>query len=205
MLAALVAGAKERRIHLEKDIGIGGKSSRYLTETYVEMQADEFLCNEYFTSAHCSDSPFAGVDWEFIRTSSDDWSREYPAYAWNYDIVVTPSGTGSSSYAKELIDAYADNPRVVFIQVGWVPSWSPLGELAGSGRVVNVHSVFSGHADIVGLVEYVKSFPDLERIVITHGDDGIGAREGLAEMIRNALPDVEVILPQYGEETSILN
>lgn len=206
VLAALVAGAKEGRIHLEKGIGIGGKSARYLTEAYIEMQADEFLCNEYFTCAHCSDSPFAGVDWEFIRTSSDDGSREYPEYAWNYDIVVTPSGTGStSSYAKELIDAYADNPRVVFIQVGWVPSWSPLGELAGSGRVVNVHDAFSGHADIRGLVNYVAAFSILKRVIITHGDDDLCARQGLASAIHYALPDVEVLLPENGEVIPILD
>jgi Cft2 family RNA processing exonuclease len=204
VLAALIAGVRTGRLFLEKPIGVGGKSSRYLTESYLAMQSNTSQCGQFFSAEYCSSNWFASAAWEFIRRTPEDASRETPEHAWDYDVVVTPSGTGSSSYAKELIEAYAEDDRVVFIQVGWVPSWSPLGKLAGTDHVVDVRDAFSGHADIDGLVAYIRSFPDLERVIITHGDDALVARQGLAAEIRKVLPDVQIVLPEYGQEIPLI-
>jgi len=202
VLAALLKGVREGRLDLDRPIGIGGKSSYYLTELYREMWSDPSLGTEYFSQAFLSMDPFAG-DWEYVRSAPDNSDRETPWSAFKYDVVVTPSGTGSSSYALELINHYTGDSRVAFIQVGWSPSWTPLGELADSEQLYNVHDVFSGHADIVQLVEYVAALSDLERVVITHGDDGIGAREALADELRDAFPGIEIVLPAFGDSLPI--
>ncbi len=205
VLAALLQGIREGRLPSDLRIGVGGKSSCYLTQTYMEIRLDRILCAKYFSDWYCASDPFTGGEWEFIRQPCTDSKDEKTADPWEYDAIVTPSGTGSSSYAKTLMDRFWGDPNVVFVKVGWAPPWTPIGQGDDGGQIISLHDVFSGHADINGLVAYVLSFPFLKRVIITHGDDGIGAREGLAEMIRNVLPDVEVILPQYGEEISILN
>lgn len=205
VLAALLQGIREGVLPSDLRIGVGGKSSCHLTETYMELQSDCALCSRYFSDWFCTSDPFSGGTWEFLRqpcTDSDDEQRVNPE---EFDVIITPSGTGSSSYAQTLMDRFWGDPNVVFVKVGWAPSWTPMGQVSDTGQIESVQEVFSGHADINGLLDYVMAFPNLEKVIITHGDDGIGAREGFAEMIRNALLDVEVILPQYGEEISILD
>ena len=201
-MAALLEGVRIGRLELDKPIGIGGKSSYYLTELYRSMWGDPALGMQYFSQSFLSANPFAG-NWEYVRSAPGNSERETPENAFSYDVVVTPSGTGSSSYALELIDEYTGDSRVAFIQVGWSPSWTPLGELSDSSQLYNVHGVFSGHADIAGLVEYVASFDDLETVIVTHGDDGIGAREGLAAELRDVFPDLDVVLPVLGDSYPI--
>lgn len=205
VLTALLQGVREGRLPSDLRIGVGGKSSCYLTQTYMDIQLDPILCTKYFSDWYCASDPFTGGEWEFIRQSCTDSKEEETADPWEYDVIVTPSGTGSSSYAKTLVDRFWEDPNVVFVKVGWAPPWTPMGQGDDGGQIISLHDVFSAHADINGLLDYVMAFPNLEKIIITHGDDGIGAREGLAETIRNALPDVDVILPQYGEEISILD
>jgi predicted metal-dependent RNase len=64
---------------------------------------------------------------------------------------------------------------------------------------VEVQEAFSGHADVIGLLDFVRALPDLKRVVITHGDDALCARGCLASAIRTARPGIEVILPEYGQ------
>lgn len=212
VLATLLDGLAAGRLSLPKKIGVGGRSGYYLTDEYIRMHADTALCSRYFSTnsdGFCSQEPLAGrgTAWEFVRSSVSDTSRETPAQAWNYSVVVTPSGTGASSYAAELIDAYRDDPRVVFLQVGWVPPESALGELAtsqGDAKVLDARAAFSGHADISGLLAYIGAFPELQRVIVTHGDDAIGARAGLAAEIAQAFPQLQVLMPQYGQSLPLL-
>ncbi len=199
VLAVLLNGAREGRLSLDKPIGVGGKSSYYFTELYIEMQQDPEMWGRYLAEEFCREEPFSG-NWEFVRTYATNSARETPDQAWNYDVVVTPSGTGSSSYSAELINAFSGDPRVAFIQVGWTPIWTSLGRLSQSKQLYNVHDVFSGHADNNGILAYISSFGDLERVIITHGDDGIGAREGLVNEIRSRFPHLEIVMATYGKE-----
>lgn len=204
VLAALLEGVRDGRLVLSKPIGVGGKSSYYLTELYRNMWRDASLSSTYFSASFLMNDPFLG-NWGYVRLSPGNAERETPEYAFNFDVVVSPSGTGMTSYTRELIDAFEGNSRVAFIQVGWSPSWTPLGELADSEQLHNVHDVFSGHADVNTLIEYAASLEDLERVVITHGDDGIKARLELADALRRAISDIEVIVPVLGDSLSIID
>jgi len=210
VLAALIAGADSGQLQLAKPIGVGGKSSYYLTEKYMEMQMHPEQYEQYFSPGFFDNATFGGFGdiWAFVRENASDSSRETPAGAWDYSVIVTPSGTGSSSYAKELIDAYGTSESVAFLQVGWTPDSSPLGELRDNGQVLSIpgiSNVFSGHSDLTGLVEYASAFPSLRRIVITHGDDPLGARAGLEAAVCTRLQEVCVLCPSYGQEIPLLD
>jgi len=60
-----------------------------------------------------------------------------------------------------------------------------------------IHDVFSAHADIAALVDFV-SFPELEQVIIVHGDDSRDARLGLKEALEAFVdwPDsVQIVRP----------
>jgi metallo-beta-lactamase family protein len=210
VLAALIESVDTGRLNIAKPIGVGGKSSYYLTLEYMEMQADQEQFEQYFSDDFFNRATFAGQGstWDFVRKSISDFESETPENARNFSVIVTPSGTGSSSYARRLIDEYGESDKVTFLQVGWVPDWSPLGEIIDSGRVVSipeVTNVFSGHADISGLVEYVGAFPNLESVIITHGDDPLGARAGLESAIFSKFSQIAVLRPGYGQVIDLLH
>jgi len=218
-LAALVDGVAKGRLRLGKPIGVGGKSSCCLTQAYIEMQACPALYGQYFHESYFLGNPFVGADWEFIRLGAtsperpsasspeeicqacSDPSCEVSADPFQYSVIVTPSGTGvaDNSYSAALIEKYRDDERVVFIKVGWAPPWTPMGGDNGPAVVVEVQDVFSGHADVSGLLAYVSSFPDLRHVFITHGDDDLCARRNLAAAIHEVMPSVEIVLPTVGQ------
>jgi metallo-beta-lactamase family protein len=200
VLAALLDGVAAKRIFPERKIGVGGKSSCYLTQKYVDMQANPALYGDCFSETYFSADPFAGAGWEYIRQPCSDWEDE-AVVPFDYSVIVTPSGSGAgeNSYSAELIERYRRDERVVFIKVGWAPPTSPMGGGAEGLHIVEVQEAFSGHADVIGLLDFVRALPDLKRVIITHGDDALCARESLASAIRAARPGIEVILPGYGQ------
>ena len=210
VLAALIAGVHTGRLRIQRPIGVGGKSSRYLTDVYIGMHEQPVQFAQYFSGEFFGANTFAGQGstWHFVRQHVSDSDSETPGNAWSYSIIVTPSGTGSSSYAETLIDAYGQSDNVTFLQVGWVPDSSPLGELVSSGHVLSIpeiRNVFSGHADISGLVEYVGAFPSLEHVIITHGDDPLGARTALESSIHERFPELGILCPSYGISIDLLD
>ena len=210
ILASLVEGIRNGELPESLKIAVGGKSSCYLTNVYLTLQEDPSLCPMYFSNTFCNTHPLDVERWEYLR-GADCQGEESPEEARDYDVVVTPSGTGGSSLSLELIKEYVSDYRTVFIKVGWAPPHSPMGQLeTGTDRITiagetyrvhaqvySLHGVFSGHADVVGLLDYILAFPSLRKVIITHGEDR--ARMALAERIHNLLPSIEVVCPAYSE------
>jgi len=205
VLAALLQGIRDNRLPDTLEIGVGGKSSCYLTQTYIDLCSDTAGCNEYFSDLYCASDIFLDYhdNWKFIRQPCTDFRDEKTVDPWDYDVIVTPSGTGSSSYAKKLIERFEGDPKVLFIKVGWVSSWTPMGKPENASQFVSVQDIFSGHADIRGLLNYVHAFKHLDRVIITHGDDKMYARTKLAARIKAMDPSLEIVIPSCGEHIPI--
>jgi len=140
------------------------------------------------------------------------------AEAKNYDVIVTPSGTGESSDSQKLLKAYVGDPNVVIVQVGWAPGDSPMGQLGAGKRIVEIeeenngqkvkytwrvncifysfHDIFSGHADQRGLLRFVQTFKNRDTVIITHGNEG--CRDALEKAINEKIPGLKIFKPNYG-------
>jgi len=132
------------------------------------------------------------------------------AEAKNYDVIVTPSGTGESSDSKGLLKEYVRYENVVVIKVGWAPSNSPMGQLGERKSHVDIdgtkyerkcevqifHDLFSGHADQRGLLRFVQAFKTLDTVIITHGNEK--SRDALETVIKNEIPGLKIFKPYYG-------
>jgi len=221
LLAAIREGIGLGELPADLKVAIGGKSSCYLTRVYAEeFQAHRETYEPYFSSTFWNEAPLGVVFWDYLRgpncsvKSGEDVDRVK-----DYDVIIAPSGTGESSFAKELLKTYLNDSSVTIVKVGWAPSHSPMGRI-GSGaqsvvidgksipvraRIVNCGHFFSGHADITMLLQFVEAFGNLKTVVITHGEDAIGARQALAETIKEEhWPSVPVVLPSYGDSLPLL-
>lgn len=203
-------------------VAVGGKSSCELTQVYQDLLRDPTMCHRYFDSDYCAAPPLLTGEWTYLR---DDCccEDEYKAVdSATYDVIVTPSGTGSRSdeattLSHELLREYVDDPNAVIVKVGWSPAWTPMGQL-NEGKstpitidgtvlpvratIQSLHDVFSGHADVAMLAEYVQAFPDLRQVIIVHGDDSRGARQGLERALTDSVgwpPSTVILRPQEGE------
>jgi len=196
-------------------VAVGGKSSCLLTKEYVECQKHPELYEDYFSRGFWDEKPLEPIFWVYLRgddcekTAEEERRTDFK----QFDIIVTPSGTGGSSLAKDLIQKYVSDPQVTFIKVGWAPSNSPMGELKSGGtteidgreypiaaEIIEGHDisgVFSGHASQSMLLKYISKFPGLRTVIITHGEDD--ARDALEKAIKDQNPRLEVIKPVYGE------
>ncbi|MHA1812872.1 MAG: MBL fold metallo-hydrolase [Candidatus Thorarchaeota archaeon] len=166
-------------------VGVGGKSSCNLTDMYLTFQSNPEVWADFFRSEFFADDTLFPVQMQFIRgpgCSCSECEREvnYAALKEDYDVIVTPSGFGTSSLSKKLIEEFQRDPEVSFIKVGWAPDDSPIVGLgkfrAGVPALANdfwdVSSFFSGHTDQDGLVSFVRAFAAVHSVVITHGDPG---------------------------------
>lgn len=61
-------------------------------------------------------------------------------------------------------------------------------------------NAFSAHADQAELVDFVARTPELKRVIIVHGENN--AREGLAQVLKEKLPHLQIALLQDGETVS---
>ncbi len=205
ILALLVEGIKGGKIPQTTKIAVGGKSSRSFTEKYVAMMNSKECERIGFSKGCCEEKPLDPRFWTWVRFSTNT------AQAKNYDIIVTPSGTGGSSDSKELLKAYVSDPNVVIIKVGWAPGDSPMGQIGAGNSSVQIdgksykvncvlhsfHDIFSGHADQNGLLRFVESFGRLTTMIITHGNEI--CRNALEKAIREKRPSLAIFKPNYGE------
>ncbi len=192
-------------------VAVGGLSSCYLTNLYCGFQDNPELYSSYFSpSFFRADAPLALAFWSYTRGAYCESAELKPGYDFkgSYDIVITPSGTGDSSLAQVLIDKYKGDKDVTFFKMGWTSPNSRMqglvdGDTAGSAgaQVVDVSAVFSGHADQGELLAYIKAFPHLSTLIITHGEES--ARRALSEIVSAALPSLQIIMPGYGESIAI--
>lgn len=222
VLAAIGQGMKNGELPNSLKVAVGGKSSCYLTKTYVEFQENPGTYKNYFSNEFWDEKPLESTFWSYLRGDDCEktWKEEEDTNFKQFNIIITPSGTGGSSLAKYLIRKYVSDPDVTFIKVGWAPPNSPMGKLASAkpgetieidGReylvaaeIIDRHDisgVFSGHADQCMLIEYIKSFPKLRTVIITHGEDD--ARDALEKAINDQNPQLEVIKPVYGERIDL--
>jgi metallo-beta-lactamase family protein len=207
----------------ELSVAVGGKSSCELTHVYQDLLSDSMLCQRYFARGLCEDAPLLSSGWHYLR---DDCccGDEYKGVTYrSYDVIVTPSGTGSRSdssttLSHELIKQFVDDPDVIIVKVGWAPEWTPMGQLhEDSMGVISVdgeqlqvkaqirpqQDVFSGHADAALLTRYVRSLPELSKVIIVHGDDSRGERQGLRDALLVSdgwQASTQVVLPLEGQE-----
>ena len=218
VLSAIEEGMRNDELPRSLNVAVGGKSSCYLTNIYVEFQNNQKKYRDYFSDRFWSEKPLANPFWHYLRgdncenTAEEEKRTDFK----QFDIIVTPSGTGGSSLAKYLIQKYASDPQVTFIKVGWAPSYSPMGQLAHTepggtieidgqkypvrAEVIardDISGVFSGHADQNMLLKYISSFPKLSTVIITHGEDD--ARNALETAVKEQNPQLETIKPVYGE------
>jgi len=204
-------------------VAVGGKSSCELTHVYQALLRNSTLCQRYFARDYCDAAPLLSGEWEYLR---DDCccGNEYQNINYrSYDVIVTPSGNGtrsneSTTLSHELITQFVDAPDVVILKVGWAPEWTPMGQLnEGStgaisidglllpvrAEICSLQNVFSGHADVAMLTEYVQCFPELSQVIIVHGDDSRGERQGLSDKLLASDgwdPSARIVLPLEGQE-----
>jgi metallo-beta-lactamase family protein len=204
-------------------VAVGGLSSCQLTEIYRDFQLDPSRYGAYFSDAFWSTSPLEPAYWEYVRgpdCSCSQCEKAQPALLADlksrYDVIVTPSGFGSSSLSEVLLDAAVSDDSVMFIKVGWSPDDEPIGRLAASARAgasmvqltergsilplrcsfVDISDFFSGHADQNGLAAYARALKGAGTILIGHGDPE--AASGLQKRLTAELPDSDVTWLQYG-------
>lgn len=221
IIAAIGETINQYPLLQDLDVAVGGKSSCLLTQLYLKFQKDQQRYDNYFKEQFWSETPLLPVFWEYIRgTECSCWkceSEDYIDFAdfkSDYDVIVTPSGFGTSSLSKKLIEAFVDDEDITFIRVGWAPEDSPVVQLGKrrknttslADKYFDISSAFSGHADQTGLLEYLKALGSVQRIAITHGDQE-GA-EGLSAAIQMSIPDIleeNVKIPVFGEQIVIFN
>lgn len=221
VLAAIGQGMEAEQLPDNLRVAVGGKSSCYLTKVYIEFQEKPKTYEPYFSETFWREKPLGQEFWEYLRGNDcRDWQKEGKETNFKqFNIIVTPSGTGSSSLSKTLITRFIQDSSVTFIKVGWAPPSSPMGQLGKDypsvisidgqtyhvrAKIVNMHGIFSGHADRNMLLKFIGSFPDLQTVIITHGEDTIKAREDLEEAIRVHYPRrIEVIKPMYRQRIDL--
>ena len=224
VLAAISKAMEEGQLPPDLDVVVGGKSSCYLTEKYVEFQrsaqvgnaALERRYNQYFSDEFWSESYLWPCFWTYTRgTDCRGWEEYGADFKSMYDIVVAPSGFGDWSLSKHLIERYVTDPEVTFVKVGWAPDDSPMGQLnlvhgqpdaaitieetsyPVKARLVRVSEAFSGHADQDGLLQYASALPHIDTIVITHGE--YSSMLALKSRLSAELDGLEIVVPDYGE------
>lgn len=216
VLAAIRKGMKEGQLPPDLDVVVGGKSSCYLTEKYVEFQRSERRYRPYFSDEFWAESYLWPRFWTYTcGTNCKGWEDYDADFKKEYDIVVAPSGFGDYSLSKHLIERYVSDPDVAFVKVSWAPDGSPMGQLAlvqgqpnatitieGTtypikARLVSVSEAFSGHADQNGLVQYASALPHIDTIVITHGE--YSSMLALKSRLSAELDGPEIVVPEYGK------
>lgn len=209
VLITILDGIRRGELPEALKIAIGGSSSQNYTLAYKALMADELLCSKYFSTTTCVSRPLAQGGFTFERFNRN------PELAKNYHVIITPSGTGASSDAEVLLRRYLSDPNTVVLKVGWAPPDSPMGQLAAgankitmAGKEIQVrasiksyHSLFSGHADQLMLVNFIQAFPKLKYVVITHGSER--ARNILQERIQEVNKNVTVIKPGYRQKLKL--
>jgi Cft2 family RNA processing exonuclease len=223
VLAAIREGISSGALPVELRVAVGGLSSCQLTEIYRRFQLDPSRYGTYFNDAFWSTSPLEPAYWEYVRGSDCSCSqceKARPALIADlkarYDVIVTPSGFGSSSLSEVLLDAAVSDDSVMFIKVGWSPDDEPIGRLAASARAgasmvqltargsilplrcsfVDISDFFSGHADQNGLAAYARASRGIGTVLIGHGDPE--AASALQERLNVELPDSEIRVLQFG-------
>jgi metallo-beta-lactamase family protein len=221
ILALLAEGIRDGKIPATTKIAVGGKSSRSITEKYVEMMNCKDCERMGFSTKFCTEKPLNEFCMEEFQDARCTWvrfSETNIAEAKNYDVIVTPSGTGESSDSQKLLKAYVGDPNVVIVQVGWAPGDSPMGQLGAGKRIVEIeeenngqkvkytwrvncifysfHDIFSGHADQRGLLRFVQTFKNRDTVIITHGNEG--CRDALEKAINEKIPGLKIFKPNYG-------
>lgn len=229
VLGAIEEGIRQGSLRSDTRVLVGGKSSCYFTNLYKAFASNKGQYAQYFSDAFWDNAMLTQLEWTYARGENCSGFDPHPAINKNYyrqfDIVIAPSGTGDSSLSKSLLKAFADDPDVVVVKVGWAPPSSPMGQLAAGAEVIffdddgtrlevvphvresflDVGKSFSGHADIAMLLEYIEAFSDLESVIIVHGDDSFGARAGLRAAIFDRFPELNVLLPFYGQTIDPFN
>ncbi|MEM1544612.1 MAG: MBL fold metallo-hydrolase [Candidatus Bathyarchaeia archaeon] len=184
-------------------IAIGGKSSCAITEAYKRL-AQSADCSKYMSPDFCLRQLLLCDCFKYENFC------ERPDKATEYDVIIAPSGNGNWSDARCLLKRYLPTDKAVIIQVGWVQSTSPVGQLSNNAKVVrfgddqvvvrarfeSITRPFSGHADQQTLLKLIASLPNLKTVIITHGDEA--ARHGLETKIREMRPELLVYRPSYG-------
>lgn len=205
LLAALVSGKDSGALPQGLKIAVGGASSQYFTDAYIEMQ-NEPSFSRWFSPEFVEKRPLSLDKWEYPQFDI----QKQPSSARQFDVIVTPSGSGASSDATPLLREFVGSDDVLILKVGWAPKGSPMRQLADGATFVTIdgqaypvqadfhefHDLFSGHADPNGLLSYVRAFPDLRTVVLTHGENR--ARNALRDAIRKDFPHLEVVLPGHG-------
>jgi metallo-beta-lactamase family protein len=223
VLAALREGISSGALPVGLCVAVGGLSSCQLTEIYRRFQLDPSRYGAYFSDTFWSTSPLEPAYWEYVRgpgCSCSQCEKAQPALVAElrarYDVIVTPSGFGSSSLSEVLLDAAVSDDSVMFIKVGWAPDNEPMGRLAAAksagasmiqlspGRPIvplrcgfaDISEFFSGHADQDGLAAYARALRGIGTVLIGHGDPE--AANALQERLDMELPDSEIRVLQFG-------
>lgn len=205
LLAALVGGKDSGALPQGLKIAVGGASSQYFTNAYIEMQNDPSF-SRWFSPEFVEKQPLSVNKWKYRRFET----QEELSSARQFDIIVTPSGTGASSDAMALLREFVGSDDVLILKVGWAPTGSPMGQLGPGVTSIKIggvrytvratvrefHGLFSGHADQAGLLDYVRQFPEVRTVILTHGEDR--ARNALRDAIRKDFPHLEVVRPGHG-------
>jgi metallo-beta-lactamase family protein len=106
------------------------------------------------------------------------------------------------------------NPHNVILIVGYMARRTLGRQILEGARQVRifhhvvpvraqVHKInaYSAHADRAELTSYIKATPNLQRLLLVHGDED--SRHAFAEYIKGELPDLNVQEPAYGQSLQI--
>jgi len=223
VVAAIGEGIASRYGLAKLRVGIGGLSSCQFSQLYEMFQVNPKDYESYFSASFWDNTPLHPRFWTYIRDEDclcrqceEDSTENLETLKSRYDVIVTPSGFGSSSLSKKLINEFVDDSSVTFIKVGWAPSNSPMGRLATANsedaeRVAlstngllspfrcgfqDISGFFSGHGDENALAEFALSFESVAQIYIGHGEPDSSAK--LQSRLREELPSADVRLLQWG-------
>lgn len=220
VLAALADGKASGALPASLRIGVADRSAESFTTAYIGMQNREAF-GYWFSQEFISRRPLSGAwgyrnfsDPEVLTVLKDRAQRQF-------DVVVAPSGNGTTSDAKVLLQAFLEDKDALIIKVGWAPEWTPMGQLRevqpGLQRIEvdgkqltrnaafrDFSALFSGHANQAMLLLYIEAFPNLRTVILTHGEDS--QRGDLANAILERFPNLEgkVIRPGYGETVKVV-
>ena len=210
VLGEISKGVKAGRIPKNTKVKVFSPSAARLNEIYSKIFTTPRFAHQ-FSKIFKDEGPFDNIFTEYVKEEDVDYG----------EVATCSSGMADNVYSKEFVKKWVNDPRTVFLFVGWQDPGSIGGRLTKLDKKLEEPTItidreefpvkaevtrfrcFSGHGKFDQIRDFLVKVNGLKVVLLVHSDPD--TVEELAKAYKEYFPGIKFVIPEYHKRYSFVD